>query len=190
MELEENVHYIDDFIDRLFSIENPSIQDLGLLYNPSLEIRNDIDRYSSLISIRNKRNQKEDLSKIYWCNSDEVSLSCEKVTNKTVVLLGSINLYNVKSMYKNLRYILGNAVFVKASMDTFYQLLEIGGNANFDNSFIKSLGSLERIGGDLSLNNSNIKDLGNLKVVGGNISYSKLRDKKLKHKIKDLQNKN
>lgn len=187
MELQKNVQYVDDFIDRLFGNGNPSIQDLRLLYAPPIEIRNDIDRYSSLIDIRKRRDQKEDISKIYWCNVDEVSLYGKDITDRTIVLLGSINLSGRRDMYKSLRYILGNAVFVKASMDTFYQLLEIGGNANFDNSFIQSLGSLERIGGDLSLNNSNVKDLGNLESVGGNIFYSQLRDKKLRHQIRELQ---
>ena len=163
--------------------------DLKFIYDPPFIIRNVLDEGSSyhrILEIRNLRDKREDLANLYECSRDEVALLPQDVNNRTVVLLPSINLRSRRSMFRNLRYILGNANFDGARFHEFNKLLYIGGNAIFENANIQGLGSILSIGGSANFNRSNISNLGDLVSIGSDVYCVNPQRKVLRKQIKNL----
>lgn len=169
--------------------EELSLDDLRFIY----EVDRDIEGFGYLSDprieeIQNKRDKRTDGLAIFGCNSNELAISTEELTDETKILFGDLKATELPDdcLPAGLEHIQGNAFFnqsrvkdmgkVKtiakgayynyADMEDLRDLTYIGGDVIFSCSLVRSTGKLTTVRGAASFSNSHIEDYSSLTSIG------------------------
>ena len=164
-----------------------SIDDITFLY----EINNQIEGFGwekdpRITEIRQKRNQKKDLTSIFKIPENEIAVKVSEFKeNKNIrFFYGNLNWTENKltPSFSKLQVIFGNADFYRLTdAEGLDSLQTIQGNARFDSlmSSAKGLNSLQTIKGDAFFSHlSSAEGLNSLQTIGGEANFDNLTNAK------------
>ncbi|MSR78853.1 MAG: hypothetical protein EXS59_01780 [Candidatus Taylorbacteria bacterium] len=118
--------------------------------------------------VKEKRSWRADMSVIFDCQPNEIAMNGYELFDSSVVLMDDfVGKAYQSEMPENLKYIVGNANFNIAKIESLGKLEGITGKVDFSHSQVKDLGALSRIGGDVYFIKSKIENIGQLQSIGG-----------------------